>query len=199
MYQMPSQVPDRALALVMNLENAAILVRTRSGLAPMSLADPVERALLAAGTVATTKVRTMDQVSLDSTARQNFNLLLLGIFAAMALLLAAIGIYGVMSYSVGQRTHEIGIRGALGASRSDILSLVLKQAVHVAIAGIAVGIPATFGLTRFLRAQLFGVTATDPLTFAAVPAILLVVALAAAYLPALRASRVDPITALRQE
>jgi hypothetical protein len=199
MYQMPSQIPDRAFALVMNLEHGAILVRTRSGVAPMSVADPVKQALLTVGNVATTKVRTMDQVSLGSTARQNFNLLLLGIFAAMALLLAAIGIYGVMSYSVGQRTHEIGIRGALGASRGDILSLVLKQALRVAIAGIAVGIAAAFGLTRFLRAQLFGVTATDPLTFAAVPVILLVIALTAAYLPALRASRVDPITALRQE
>lgn len=199
MYQMPSQIPDRAFALVMNLEHSAILVRTRSGVAAMSVADPVKQTLRNVGNVATTKVRTMDQVSLDSTARQNFNLLLLGIFAAMALLLAAIGIYGVMSYSVGQRTREIGIRGALGASRSDILSLVLKQALRVAILGIAVGITAAFGLTRFLRAQLFGVTATDPLTFVAVPAILLVIALAAAYLPALRASRVDPIAALRQE
>jgi putative ABC transport system permease protein len=199
MYQMPSQIPDRAFALVMNLEHSAMLVRTRSGVAPLSVAEPVKQSLATAGNVATTKVRTMDQVSLDSTARQNFNLLLLGIFAGMALLLAAIGIYGVMSYNVGQRRHEIGIRGALGASRRDILLLVLKQALRLAILGIAIGITAAFGLTRFLRAELFGVTATDPFTFVAVPAILLVIALAAAYLPALRASRVDPIAALRQE
>ena len=199
MYQMPSQIPDRAFALVMNLEHSAMLVRTRSGVAPMSVAEPVKQALMTDANAAAAKVRTMDQVSLDSTARQNFSLLLLGIFAAMALLLAAIGIYGVMSYSVGQRTHELGIRSALGANRADILSLVLKQALRVAIAGIGVGIAAALGLTRFLRAQLFEITTTDPFTFAAVPAILLLIALAAAYRPAVRASRVNPVTALRQE
>ena len=145
------------------------------------------------------KIRTMEQASLDSTARQNFNLLLLGLFAAIALLLAAMGIYGVMSYSVEQRTHEIGIRTALGATRRDTLNLVLFQALRITMVGLAAGIAAAFGLTRLLNAQLFGVKPSDPLTFTAVPLILLLVALAAACIPALRASRVDPLVALRHE
>ena len=199
MYQMLSQIPDRALALVDNLEHSAILVRTRPGVAPMSVSNAINERLLRVGNMATTKVRTMDQVSFDSTARQNFNLLLLGIFAGIALLLATLGIYAVISYNVGQRTHEIGIRGALGASRQDILSLILNQALRMVLAGVAVGAPAAFALTRLLRAQLFGVTPADPLTFAAVPAIMLALAIAAACIPAVQASRVDPIAALRHE
>ena len=141
----------------------------------------------------------MEQASLDSTARQNFNLFLLGLFAAIALLLAAMGIYSVMSYSVEQRTHEISIRAALGATRRDTLSLVLFQALRITVAGLAFGVAAAFGLTRLLNAQLFGVKPSDPLTFTAAPLILLLVALAAACIPALRASRVDPMVALRHE
>jgi putative ABC transport system permease protein len=141
----------------------------------------------------------MDQASFDSTARQNFNLLLLGLFAAIALLLAAMGIYGVMSYTVEQRTHEIGIRTALGATRRDTLNLVLCQALRITVAGLAIGVAAAFGLTRLLNAQLFGVKPSDPLTFIAAPLILLLVALPAACVPALRASRVDPLVALRHE
>ena len=199
MYQMPSQIPDRALALVDNLEHGAVLVRTHSGVAPISVSTAVKETLLRVGNVATTKARTMDQVGLDSTARQNFNLLLLGIFAGIALLLAAVGIYGVMSYNVGQRTHEIGIRGALGASPRDILSLILNQALRMALAGILIGIASAFGLTRLLRTQLFGVTPADPVTFVTVPALLLAIAIAAACIPALRASRANPIAALRRE
>ncbi len=156
-------------------------------------------ALLATDQLPTRNMRTIDQVGLDSTARQNFNLLLLGLFAAIALLLAAVGIYGVMSYSVEQRTHEIGIRVALGADRRDTLNLVLLQALRMTVAGIAVGGAASFGLTRLLRAELFGVKPSDPLTFAVVPVVLLAVALAGACIPALRASRVDPLVALRHE
>jgi ABC-type antimicrobial peptide transport system permease subunit len=141
----------------------------------------------------------MRQLSRDSTARQNFNLLLLGLFAGMALLLAGVGIYGVMSYAVAQRTHEIGIRGALGATRGDTLRLVLCQALAVTLAGIAAGVAASFGLTRLLSAQLYGVRPVDPVTFAAAPVILTGVALAAAAIPARRATRVDPLAALRHE
>ena len=199
MYQAPSQIPDGDMALLNGYEPGAILIRMRPGVAPSSVSRAVQDALEAGGQLAAAKVRTMEQAGFDSTARQNFNLLLLGGFAALALLLAAVGIYGVMSYSVEQRTHEIGIRAALGADRRDTLALVLGQAFRVALAGAAIGIAASFGLTRLLRAQLFGVTPSDPLTFATVPLILLAVALSAAAIPALRASRVDPVVALRHE
>jgi ABC-type antimicrobial peptide transport system permease subunit len=187
------------MALVNRLQPGGVLIRTWPGVAPMSVSQAVQQALLAADRLPAARIRTMEQVSLDSTARQNFNLLLLGLFAAIALLLAAVGIYGVMSYSVEQRTREIGIRAALGASRRDTLNLVLLQALRMTLAGIAAGVAASFGLTRLLSAQLFGVKPADPLTFTAVPLILLVVALAAACIPALRASRVDPLVALRHE
>jgi len=199
MYQAPSQVLDAAMALVNRLQPAGVLIRTRPGVAPMSVSPAVQQALLALDQLPASDVRTMDQVSRDSTARQNFNLLLLGLFAAMALLLGAVGIYGVMSYSVEQRTHEIGIRAALGAGRRDTLKLVLLGALRTAIAGVAVGIAASFGLTRLLTSQLFGVKPSDPLTFAVVPAVLIAVALSAAGIPALRATRIDPLTALRHE
>jgi putative ABC transport system permease protein len=199
MYQAPSQIPDADMALLNGYESGAILIRTRPGVAPMSVSQAAQHALLAGNRLAASKVRTMEQVSLDSTARQNFNLLLLGMFAAIALLLAAVGIYGVMAYSVEQRTHEIGIRAALGANRRDTLRLVLFQALRMTMAGVGVGIAASFGLTRLLSAQLFSVKSSDPLTFATVPVILLVVALAAACIPALRATRIDPMQALRHE
>jgi predicted permease len=198
MYQAPSQVLDGAMALVNRLQPAAALVRTRPGVAPMSVSRAVREALLAADQLPATRIRTMEQAGLDSTARQNFNLLLLGLFAAVALVLAAMGIYGVMSYSVEQRAHEMGIRTALGASRRDNLNLVLMQALRMTLAGLAAGLAAAFGLTRLLSSQLFGVKPADPLTFVAVPLILLVVALAAACVPAMRASRADPLAALRQ-
>jgi putative ABC transport system permease protein len=165
----------------------------------MSVSHAAQQVLLVADQLPAAKIRTMEQASLDSTARQNFNLLLLSLFAAIALLLAAMGIYCVMSYSVEQRTHEIGIRTALGATRCDTLNLVLLQALRITVAGLAVGVAAAFGLTRLLHAQLFGVKPSDPLTFAAEPLMLLMVALAAACIPALRASRVDPMVALRHE
>ncbi len=199
MYQLPSQIPDADMALLNGYERGAVLIRARAGVAPVSVRQPAEQALLAIGNIPVAKVRTLEQAGLDSTPRQNFNLLLLGLFAAIALLLAAVGIYGVMSYSVEQRTHEIGIRAALGASRRDTLGLVVRQAFGMAAAGIAIGLIAAFGLTGLMRAQLFGVKPGDPLTFAAVPLILLSVALLAASIPAIRATRVDPITALRHE
>jgi predicted permease len=199
MYQTHSQIPDADMALVNGYEPGAVLIRTLPGIATLSISQAVQQALLAEDQLAATKIRTPQQLSLDSTALQNFNLLLLGMFAAIALLLAAVGIYGVTSYSVEQRTHEIGIRTALGANRGSILSMVLVQVLRLTLAGIAAGLAASFALTRLLNAELFEVNPLDPLTFAAVPLILLGVALAAACLPARRASRLDPLVALRHD
>jgi predicted permease len=199
MYQTPPQVLDGAMALVNRLQPAAALVRVRPGVAPGTVSTAVQEALLSLDRLPASHVRSMDRAAFDSTARQNFNLLLLGMFAALALLLAAVGVYGMMSYSVQQRTHEIGIRTALGAARRDLLKLVLAQSVRVAGAGIAAGLAAAFGLNRLLASQLFGVKPSDPFTFAMVPVVLLAVALGASYIPALRATRIDPLVALREE
>jgi len=144
-------------------------------------------------------VRTMQDVIANSVQRRKFSMLLLTIFAAVAMLLAAIGLYGVMSYSVAQRTHEIGIRMALGARRPDVLTLVVKQGMALALMGIAAGTVLSLAMTRLISGMLFGISATDPLTFVAVGAILGTVAFLANYLPARRASKVDPMVALRYE
>jgi len=200
MYQLQSQVSDAGMKLVNQQMLSDVIVRTRAGIAPMGLSEETQQALLASGIeLPATHMQTMEQLSLRSTARQNFSLVMLGIFAAMALLLTAVGIYGVMSQSVAQRTREIGIRAALGASRADIFRLVLRQASWVTVCGLAIGIAGAYAGTRLLKSELFGVTATDPLTFAAVPVFLFLVALAAAWIPARRAMRVDPMAALRYE
>jgi putative ABC transport system permease protein len=144
-------------------------------------------------------VRTMQDVIANSVQRRKFSMLLLSIFAAVAMLLAAIGLYGVMSYSVAQRAHEIGIRMALGARRPDVLVLVVKQGMALALMGIAAGAVLSLAMTRLISGMLFGITATDPLTFAGVAALLGTVVLLANYLPARRASKVDPMVALRYE
>jgi putative ABC transport system permease protein len=141
----------------------------------------------------------MEQVIVESTARQNFNTLLLTIFAATALLLAAIGIYGLMAYSVEQRTQEIGIRIALGAGSQDMLRLVIVQGLRLAGIGVVIGLAAAFGLTRLLSSLLFGVKATDPMAFGVVVVTLAAVAGIATYIPARRATRIDPVIALRYE
>lgn len=145
------------------------------------------------------KVRTMEQVITDSALRRKFTMLLLTIFAGLAMLLAAIGLYGVMAYSVSQRTREIGIRMALGAQRHDVLKLVVKQGMSLAGVGVVLGIAVSLGLTRLIAGLLFGVSATDPVTFILVGLGLASVALLANYVPARRAAKVDPMVALRYE
>src|SRR6266481_4258755 len=144
-------------------------------------------------------VRTMQDVYSKSVARTSFTLVMLGIAGAMALALGLIGIYGVISYTVSQRKREIGIRLALGAQSGEVLRIVLRQGTKLALVGVAIGIGAAFGLTRLMTNLLFGVTAHDPMTFAAVAALLVLVALLACYIPARRATLVDPIVALRYE
>ena len=144
-------------------------------------------------------VRTMDQILSRSVAQPRFNSLGLGVFAAIALLLAMIGVYGVISYSVAQRTHEIGVRMALGARASDVLKLVLRNGLIMTFTGIAAGVLASLALTRLMSSLLFGVSATDPVTFACVSLILAAVAMLACYVPARRATKVDPMEALRYE
>ena len=141
----------------------------------------------------------MDLVMADSIARQRFNMLLLGTFAGLALLLAAIGLYSVLAYSVRRRVREIGVRMALGAQRVDVIRMILGQGVKLALIGVVIGVVAAFVLTRLMASQLFQVSATDPLTFIGVAAILMLVAIAACYIPALRAAKVDPMVALRYE
>lgn len=144
-------------------------------------------------------IRTMDQLLSTSISRPRFNMLLLGIFAAIALVLSAVGVYGVMSYSVVQRTHEIGIRMALGAAKSDVLRLVVGQGMRLLLVGIGLGLAAALVLTRVLTTMLFGVAPSDPTTFVLIPVLLAGVSLAACVIPARRATKVDPIVALRYE
>ena len=145
------------------------------------------------------QLRTMDQVLSASVNDWRFRTILLALFGGLALFIAAIGIYGVISYSVAQRTHEIGVRVALGAARRDVVSLIVRQGLRLALAGIAAGVLGAWGLTRFLASLLFGVKPADPLTFASVCLILSAAAALASYIPARRATKVDPMVALRYE
>jgi len=176
--------------------NYWVVVRTRGDSRP--LRPVIERELRqATGGLPTTRLRSMEEFLVRSTAPQNFNMILMSIFGGCSLLLAAIGIYGLLAHSVEQRSREIGIRIALGAQPSDVRNLVVSQGMWLVLIGAATGIAAAFGLTRFMESFLFGVKAVDPLIFVTVPILLAGVALVAAWVPALRASRVAPAEALR--
>jgi ABC-type antimicrobial peptide transport system permease subunit len=144
-------------------------------------------------------IQPMTNLVTESVARRRFNAMLTGLFALVALVLASIGIFGVLNYTVAQRTQEMGLRVALGAQTRDVLQLVLGQGVRLILFGLAVGLVVSFALTRVLAGMLFGVTPTDPVTFVAVSLLLAGVALLACYLPARRATKVDPLVALRYE
>jgi predicted permease len=143
--------------------------------------------------------QTMDEIIAASLATRQVSMILLGVFAALAVLLASVGIYGVISYLVGQRTQEIGVRMALGAQRRDVLRLILGAGMKMAVIGVGIGLVTALGVTRLMGKILYGVSATDPVTFASVGVVLMGVAAAACYLPARRAMKVDPIVALRYE
>ena len=192
-----AQVGDAYMALNNTFMPLRWVVRTK--VAPFSLLGQVQGAFQAAAGLPVFHVRTMDQIIVGSTARDQFNTLLLGTFAFFAILLASIGLYGLMAYSVEQRRLEFGIRLALGANSGQLRGMVVKQAMVLAFAGILIGLGAAFGLTRYLATLLFAVKPTDPAIFVSVPVLLAVVALLACYLPARRATRVSPMEALRYQ
>jgi putative ABC transport system permease protein len=175
-----------------------LLVRTKGD--PAALAAAVREAVWAVDKdQPVSNVRTMDQVFASAISRERFQMLMLTLFATLALVLACIGLYGVISYMVAQRTHEIGVRMALGAQAGDVLTLVIRQGMLLAGVGLIMGIAIGSAVTRVLSDMLYGVTATDPLTFVGVPVLLLLVAFLACYIPARRATRIDPLAALRSE
>jgi putative ABC transport system permease protein len=172
----------------------------RSSVEPLSLAEPVRQAIWKVDADQPMwKIRTVEFLVNRSTADRKFLMALMGIFATLALLLTIIGLYGVISYLVNQRTQEIGIRMALGAQMRDIMRMVLKQGMVLVLSGVGLGLAAAWLLTRLMTTLLYQVSATDPLTFASISLLLIAVALVACYVPARRATRVDPLTALRYE
>ncbi len=197
MFVPQAQVPDAANALNVRIAPMAWVVRTR--VEPHALISPIQEQLRQATGLPISDIRTMSDVVSLSTSRQRFNMLLMTVFGCSALALAAIGIYGLMAYSVEQRTHEIGIRLALGAESGDVRKMVVLQGMRLALVGVVIGIGSAFALTRFIASFLFGVKAWDPMVFVGIPVLLTAVALVAVWLPARRASRVNPIIALRYE
>ncbi len=193
-----AQMPDKMTAL--NSRIAPLWWIVRTNVEPHSLVKPISAALRdASGGLPVAHVRSMDEMVALNTSRQRFNMLLLTVFGSAALLMAAIGIYGLMAYSVQQRTQEIGVRMALGAQASNLRNMVIRQGMTLALIGVVIGIGGAFWLTRFLASFLFGVKAWDPTAFITTPILLGAVALIAIWVPARRATRVDPMQALRFE
>ncbi len=185
-------------ALQDSFPNMYLVVRT--SVEPTSIAGAIRQAAAEVDkSAAVSDIKTMDHIVSEAVTQPRFNLVLLGLFSGIALLLSAAGIYGVTAYSVAQRTHEFGIRMALGAQVGDVLRMIIGQGMLLISVGIAVGLVASFALTRLLRSLLFGVSVTDPLTFVAIIFLLTLVALIACYVPARRATKVDPLVALRYE
>ncbi len=197
MYVPAAQMTDGETTLAAQIIPWAWVIRTH--IAPMSLSSVIQKELREASGLPVAAVRTMEETRSRSTATEDFNTLVLTIFGCAALLLAAIGIYGLMAYSVAQRSQEIGIRLALGAESRRIRNMVVFQGLQLALVGVVCGLAAAFALTRLIASFLYGVKTWDPLVFSAVPLILIGVAVIAVWLPAMRASRVDPIQALRYE
>jgi putative ABC transport system permease protein len=200
MYVPQAQVPDAANALNVRLTPMAWVVRTEGD--PHAFSLQIQEQLRQATGLPVTNVRSMDEVVSLSTSRERFNMWLMTVFGASALALAAIGIYGLMAYSVEQRTQEIGIRLALGAGVAQVRRMVILQGTRLALAGVVLGVGSALALVHFISsitALLFGVGASDPVVFAGVPVVLMMVSLGSVWLPALRASRVDPIVAMRAE
>jgi putative ABC transport system permease protein len=191
------QVRDGVMALNNRFLPLTWVVRTK--VPPFSLAQPVQQVFQDVADLAPGDLRTMDQVVVQSTARDRFNTLLLGVFAFLAIVLASIGLYGLIAYSVEHRTLEFGIRLALGADSPGLRKMIVGQALKLALAGIVIGLAAAFGLTRLMATMLYGVKPTDPLVFASVAVLFGVVAFLASYLPARRAVRIDPVIALRYQ
>jgi putative ABC transport system permease protein len=178
----------------------SLYVAVRTSGDPAALAPVVRREVAAVDPEQPlANVRTMEERLAESVAQRRFNMTLLGVFACVALLLAGVGVYGVMAYAVARRTHEIGIRVALGAQRGDVVRLVLRQGMWLALAGVGLGVVGAYAATRLMSGLLYGVSPTDPLTFLGVSALLTAAALLACLLPARRATKVDPMVALRYE
>ena len=189
-----------ALPLALDTPGTPVNIVIRRAGAPMGALSTVRHEVRSLDSgLALFRVRTIEEIISESTAGTSYQALLLGVFALLALILAAVGIYGVMANAVVQRTHEVGIRVALGAKRSDVLGLVVGQGAKLALAGVAIGLAGALAVTRLMSSLLFGVSAKDPLTFAAVAGLLMAVALVACYIPARRATKVDPMVALRYE
>jgi predicted permease len=197
MYIPQAQVPDAANALNLGLSPMGWVVRTQGD--PSVMSEEIQDSLRQSTGLPVSQIRSMAEVVVRSTSRQRFNMWLMTMFGASALLLAAIGIYGLMAYSVEQRTQEIGIRLSLGADGGSVRRMVIVQGMRLAVVGVVIGLAASWGLARTMSTFLFEIEPRDPLVFAGVPLLLTVVAFVAVFLPAWRASQVDPIVALRYE